>query len=442
MLTFFVKMSCSTNKRFRSETTVKMNEGQLSTTDNRELLSTDQLLSGLDAQIKIESEAQKSEGWTRWAMWGAIATLIWVSTDLWNQKDMNLARMATVFILSFIIWKFIETAAWCLLPSTNLNIGPTKYRPSAETLNPFRPFLAVSTGQYVFVIGTLAYFDYWNQWVLLIYSIPATLSGALLIVSSKVALGFPSTLSSKHVFNAVSVFQLTLLGLAAIQMWIQIYPMRPAYTLADIRLGFAVTAIFFLVSRLVIALSSEHQLSKLVQLRQHVAFGRIKQPEAERKVEELLEGVTLEKLFQPLIKAINKEASKLHGLLDVTNTNLNNVDEQLNSPTPSPQAVLRELDKMGNPPTMIVRQLKLNKRAWAKFAGQAIAFGLISRESKKEILAIIEKVRLPLVETGKNLNACYKRFYELKREASETAQASHQLGSTVGDGDPTKKIET
>lgn len=418
-----------------------MNEGQLSTTGNREPLNTDQLLNALDAQIKIESDAQKSEGWTRWAMWGAIAALIWVSTDLWNQSGMNLAQMATVFILSFITWKFIETGAWCLLPSTNLNIGPTRYRPSAETLNPFRPFLAVSTGQYVIVIGTLAYFDHWNQWVFLIYSIPAALFGALLLVSSKAALGFPSKVSSKHVFDVVSVIQLTLLGLAAIQMWIQIYPTRSAYTLADIRLGFALTAIFFLISRLVIALSSEHQLSKLAQLRQHVAFGRVKQPEAEIKVEELLEGVTLEKLFQPLIRAINEEASKLHGLLDATNKELDKADEQLNSSTPSPHAVLRELDKMGNPPTKIDQQLKLNKSAWTKFAGQAVVFALLSRESKMEVTAIIEKVRLPLVETDKNLNACYKRFYELKKEASEAAQASHQLGSTVGDGDPAKDIE-
>lgn len=418
-----------------------MNEGKLSTTDNREPLSTDQLLSALDTQIKIESETQKSEGWTRWAMWSAIAALIWVSTDLWNQENMNLARMTTVFILSFIIWKFIEAAAWCLLPSTNLNIGPMRYRPSAETLHPFRPFLAVSTGQYVFVIGTLAYFDYLNQWVLLIYSIPAALFGALLIVSSKAALGFPSKLSSKHVFDAVGAFQLTLLGLAAIQMWIQICPARSAYTLADIRLGLALTAIFFLISRLVIALSSEHQLSKLAQLRQHVAFGHIKQPEAEIKVEELLEGVTLEKLFQPLIKAINEEASKLHRLLDVTNKELDKADAQLNSPTSSPHAVLRELDKIGNPPTMIGRQLKLNKSAWAKFAGQAVVFALLSRESKKEVLAIIEKVRLPLVETDKILNACYKRFYELKKEASEAAQAAQQLGSAVGDGDPTREME-
>lgn len=418
-----------------------MNEGQLSTKDNREPLSTDQLLSALDAQIKIESEAQKGEGWTRWAMWGAIAALIWVSTDLWNQSDMNLARMATVFILSFITWKFVETGAWCLLPSTNLNIGPTKYRPSAETLNPFRPFLAVSTGQYVIVIGALAYFHYWNQWVLQIYSIPAALFGALLLISSKAALGFPSKLNSKHVFDAVGAFQLTLLGLAAIQMWIQIYPTRSLYTLADIRLGFALTAIFFLISRLVIALSSEHQLSKLGQLRQHVAFARIKQPEAEIKVEELLEGVTLEKLFQPLIKAIDEEVSKLHGFLDATNKELDKADEQLNSATPSPHAVLRELDKMGNPPTKIDQQLKWNKSAWTKFAGQAVVFALLSRESKKEVQAIIEKVRLPLVETDKNLNACYKRFYELKKEASDAAQASHQLGSSVADGDSTKEIE-
>jgi hypothetical protein len=74
-------------------------------------------------------------------------------------------------------------------------------------------------------------------------------------------------------------------------------------------------------------------------------------------------------------------------------------------------------DKMGNPPTTIDQQLKFNKNVWTKFAGQAVVFALLSHESKREVLAIIEKVRLPLVETDKNLNGCYKRFYELKKRS-------------------------
>jgi hypothetical protein len=57
-------------------------------------LTMEKLLAALDAQIKFITDSQRNEGLTRWAMWGALAGLVWVVRS-WS---MSLYREQPPFI--------------------------------------------------------------------------------------------------------------------------------------------------------------------------------------------------------------------------------------------------------------------------------------------------------------------------------------------------------
>ena len=130
-------------------------------------LNREELLSALDTQIKFEADSQRNEGWTRWAIWGAIAAHVWIGTDLWVQPGLNISRMVSLALMMLILWKLVAAGYWILLPTSRIQVGPTRFRTAADTLHPLRPELAVGFSQYLLVIVALIYFQIAGQWFLL-----------------------------------------------------------------------------------------------------------------------------------------------------------------------------------------------------------------------------------------------------------------------------------
>ena len=187
--------------------------GQLPAPEQPKLTRED-LLSALDTQIKFEADSQRNEGWTRWAIWGAIAGLVWVGTDLWVQPGLNILRMVSVSLLIFVLWKFVAEGIWVLLPTTRIEVSQTRFRPAADALHPLRPELAVAVAQYLLVIGALAAFKISGQWFLLTYALVGFGGAAFMLCFGRIFIGFPEIVSLRATINVASFVQLTCLAWA------------------------------------------------------------------------------------------------------------------------------------------------------------------------------------------------------------------------------------
>lgn len=391
---------------------------QLSTPNKTPIVSAQQLLDALDTQIKFEAESQRNEGWTRWAIWGAIAALVWIGTDLWWQPSLSVPRMVGLSLLVFVLWKFLEEGIWVLLPTARIEVGPTRFWLAADTIHPLRPTMAITAAQYLLVISALTVFKFPGQWFLWTYALVAFGFSAIMLCFGTRAIGVPARISPKAAINVGTYIQLVCLAGAGWQIAMVIYPNYGGYSLADVRLSLVLNAGTFLISRLVVAVSSEHRLSKLTQLRQHLAFGRISLPDACERTEALLTGVTLEKLFSPLVQPILDERAKLQARLAEAKRALDKADGLMEE---RPEEALRLLDLMGSPPSVVAQQLKQNKWAWGRFAGQAIGFAFFSKESKSEVKMITDGIRTQLADVDIKLNECYHRYNSLKAEACRLA---------------------
>lgn len=388
-------------------------------------LSEQQLLAALDTEIKFVADSQRNEGWTRWAIWGATAALVWIATDLWGQPSLALPQMVAVALLVFVIWKFFQEIISALLPSARIDIGPVRFRRSADIAHPLRPAIAVAILQYLLIIAALAFFKIAGQRFLWAYALTAFGISAVMLCSSAMIAGVPTRVSIRTTINVLTLIQLLWLAAAGWQLGTLIYADYRTYSLADVRFAFVLNAGAFLISRLVVAASSEHLLGKLTELRQHIAFGRMRLDDANIKTEELLTGITLAELLKPLVRAIYEEEAKLQQLLADANRVLDKAKAEMVEQRP--QEALRLLDSMGSPPTAVVQQLKRNKRAWGRFAGQAFVFALYSKESRPEIKAVTDEVKKYLEDVNTKLKACFDRYNSLKTEAYRSASVTEPL---------------
>lgn len=387
-------------------------------------LKKEELLSALDTQIKFEADSQRNEGWTHWAIWGAIAALIWIATDLWVQPGLEISRMVIVSLLIFVSWKFLEAIIWALLPSSHIVINSVRFRPSADTIHPLRPAIAVAVVQYALILSALGYFNMWSLCFLWAYAIVAFLGCSSMLIFDRLTIGFPEQVKTTTIINGMVFLQLICLFCTGFQIVRFAITSWATFSQADFRFALVLNSGTFLISKLVTANSTEHLLSKLTQLRQHLAFGRIPLKDAIEKSEELLTGITLEKLLRPLVNAINQEEAKLQKILLAANRSLDEANEMMNTSGQGSQEAIRLLDRMGAPPTAVADQLIENKRAWTRFAGQAVGIAIYSQESREEIKMTSQKIREKLVDVDAKLNACYTRYNELKKEACGLVAAS------------------
>ena len=208
-------------------------------------LTVEQLLGALDTQIKFESDSQRNEGWTRWAIWGAIATLVWITSGLWAQSGFDISRAAIASLLLFVLWKFLEELKWILLPNSRMEIGvcPTRFLPAADAIHPLRPEIMVTLIQYILIIGALAYFKLWGQWILWVYATIAFIGALVMLFSGWLLIGFPGKVSIGNIIKGLTGLQLACLATSGLQISKTIYPDVSNFSLADVRFALAANAI-------------------------------------------------------------------------------------------------------------------------------------------------------------------------------------------------------
>lgn len=419
-----------------------MNEGatdpipQPSAADNRgeaddsaKSLSRDQLLDALDTQIKYEGERQRSDGWTRWALWGALGAFVWIATELCASPTLNYARMMHWALLFFVLWKVIDEVRWLLFPRTGVLPSPGRYWRSEDVVVPLRPKVAVSAAQYLLVLLAILGFAVPNQWFLGLYSCLALASSITAFFYERFFEGLPVPEKVIRPVSFLTYFQIAWLGVAGWQLAAVIYSGLEAYVIEEIRLALLVNAAAQLIIQLITLAATEHRLGKLIKLRQDFAFGRVALQDAKVHAEAVLRGATLAEIFRPLEQSVLEEAAKLSSRLAGTGQQLDQIAEELEGSPAQRAEALRSLDRMGSPPSSVREQLERNKRAWRRFAGHALAFALYVKESKPEVQALTARLRDKLTGLNDELKKCLDRYSSMRREACNQAE-----GTTAGKG--------
>lgn len=400
---------------------------------NQDSLTSEQLVGALDAQIKFVTDSQRNEGWTRWAIWGALAALVWIATDLITRTDLAMHRAVLASCAVFVLWTLLENLVKILSPSARMHVGPARFLLFTDATSAYRPELTASGLRHLLILIALIYFRFPGQWLLWIYTIAALMVGLLIVFCGMTSVAMPVRLNLRTTFSILTAVQIAFLSAAGWQIISLIRVDLSSYSLADVRLALVLNAGSYLIIRLATATSSEHLLSQLIQLRQHVAFARLPFLQAKQQSESLLSGLELTDVLNPLVESIRKEGKELEPLvirfqelINETHTRIsamreNHYDEAQNSSIFA--ETLQILDEVEKQRARIFRKFKSLIRAKNRFDLCAIVISFYSSESRQEAKAIMDIVLAEFLVEKKRVVEAFQQHASLKAEANRVGQS-------------------
>lgn len=396
-------------------------------------LTREELLSALDAQIKYITDERRSAGWTRWAIWGALATLTWLATDLFNRPELSLPPTILLAIGIFALWRLLEMVVTLFSPSTRASIAPTRFRIFAEVISSARLELLVSGVRYLLIIFALAWFGFHHVTLMWMYAVAALLFNGGVFAYGFLPLAFPTKHQSRVIFENLPAFIAmgVLLG-ALIQVALELKQFTPGLNLSEVRLAFVFNAVAHLFNWLASDTSAAPLLEQLKQIRQDLAFGRIPLDEAARHADVALTGLKLtEALHPPVSTALTRTTelqSLLSGLKDLTNDANNLVaamrenDHEHQENGERGAKLMRLLDRLDQELNGVTAKKAELQSAVARLQISSQIIVMFSPESKSEVQSITAKVASAIVEARNEEANSTKQIASLKNAANALTQ--------------------
>lgn len=383
------------------------------------------LLSALDAQIKFVSEAQRNEGWTRWAIYGALAAMLWHSTELVTHQDFALSRAVLVAFAVFILWSVLESLTRLILPASRvLSAAPIRFHLWTDLVSIIRPGVVASALRQVLILIALIVFHFPDQWPLWTYSILSLAGDLMIFVPGMSNLTFPSRLGMRAAFTLATLIPLAWLIFAGVHVARLIQNDLSAFTLADVRFALLMNAGAYLLIRLATQTSSNHVLDELTELRQQLAFDRITASAAMRQAESLLTGLRLADALNPSVEHVLKESRELTEMVNRATEVLNQL--RTTEFTGDKHAIadrVRRLDELEVEERRLTARLKALVRTRSRFQIRALCIALYSRESLPELKPPAQKVQDAFAQGNKGVAEFRQQFAALKQQVHDLTKS-------------------
>ncbi|HWY29366.1 MAG TPA: hypothetical protein VNX46_01345, partial [Candidatus Acidoferrum sp.] len=400
-----------------------------SSTNGLTKLTKDDLLSALDAQITFITAERRSAGWTRWAIWGALATLTWLGTDLFNHPELSSPPTTLLALGIFVLWRLLEMVAAMFSPSTRASIAPNRFRVFAEVISAVRLELVVSVARYVLILFALVWFGFERVTLLWVYAVAALLFNGGVFAYGILPLAFPTKHKSRVIFENLPTFVAmgVLLG-ALIQIAVELKHFSPGLNLAEVRLAIIFNAVAHLFNWLASDTSAAPLLEHLKQVRQDLAFGRISLDEATRHADVTLSGLKLTEALHPAVSAALTKAGELQGLLsclkeltveaDKVLADIRQDDQEYQVNGERGARLMRLLDQLDQGLAGVSAKKTELQNAVVKLQISSQLIVLFSPESKSEVESITAKVAKAIVEARKEEVTSTQQIASLKTAAN------------------------
>jgi hypothetical protein len=400
-------------------------------------LTCDRLLSALDAEIKFVAGAQSNEGWTRWAIWGALGALAWIATELIADEDLSMSRAAFLAISFFVVWSLAETVVGVLSPSARMHAGVPRFRLLTDFIGTLRPELTASGLRQCLVLAGLVYFQFTGLWPLWLYATVSLCTLVLVFVCGMTSMALPTNINLGAAFNITTGIQIAALAIICAMLVPSIQNDWGNYSLEEVRLALILNAGSYLLIRLATATSSEHLLSQLTQLRQHLAFGRMSVSDANQRAESLLTGLKLSDVLHPLAEAVRTEVDSLKPQIGAYEKAINELESKLVDVRGVALSeaqknalfaeALRRIDALDQQFAEISRESRGVRKARSRYDWSAIVIFVYSPASRREAKEFAERVRNEHLAAIKILDECHQKHVRQKNEVNQLNRNSQFL---------------
>lgn len=277
----------------------------------RQNLKTENVLHILDAEINQILSEVKFPGWTTWAIYGAIATVIWLLFHQIEASKINTIIVKVLLLVFFLIFDFISVIKVLLSPKDYNERQRNRFYQSR-----------------IFANNRLELF------VMLLLSL-----GLLIIAKTINLLNLPYPYLIIGIYSVLSIIYMLVLILSFLKFPISAFPQSSAYILiipvvllsailasiygcismiynqvniSDIKVASLIFALCYLIILLTKRTHNTPLLSTLINIRRDLAFDQISVENAVQQADIALTGLTMSDILQ-------EDVQKILGLIEKMN---------------------------------------------------------------------------------------------------------------------------
>lgn len=260
----------------------------------------------LDAEIESLRDEIRRPGWTRWALTGALAALVWVLISLIEQGDYSVEAVTSLLlVISFLMYSYALIAAL-------VSPGLPSQRPKARIISTHEisgsmPVIILIVVQLAFLTAVIQHLSMELGGVATRISLAAisllwfSALGMLAIVATR----FPMPLNPRHRVNIVILLIGIVLMLLSAWYHVRFLWISPGgATACDIRLALVIAAIFYLFAKLITVPGGAITLDVLTTIRREFLRERIELETAIQQVDIALAGMRASDLLEGYIAKV------------------------------------------------------------------------------------------------------------------------------------------
>lgn len=230
----------------------------------------------LNSEINSLHDEIQRPGWTKWAILGAISTLVWLLLHS-IESDSYLSRNITAFLLIIFLTEYIYLL---IVSSFSTKYGETKGRfLPYNIMSSSRPLILSMTGQFIFIIFAVRQFsgDVPSIVTLTTYVLFSFFIAQCVLVFILFTIKFPFPtfsrgLKQRKIINSI------LAVIIAILIWQYItyfLASNSIITVSNIRLALLIAAIFYLIRMLLTSKRGNFILQSLIKTRRELTLDEI-----------------------------------------------------------------------------------------------------------------------------------------------------------------------
>jgi hypothetical protein len=282
----------------------------------------DRVLAELDFEInQITSEHQRP-GWTTWAIYGSLVTLLWLLADQFDKEDLDLIRVAQFFLILSLLLEIVRQLHR-FLPVVKIAELKPKRDPSPRFISIVKGFsisgLLLHALRFVSITTLILFLAIKVPWpvtgILLLYYGTYTLFVLIAVVTMYV-----TDLASLHIkpratqditkkrYYTVWSCAIVALSIGSVFHLSSVFAYYvPGESSTDLRTAGLLLLITFLVPLVPEESKNRPLLLRLREIRRELAFGLIDLEEAVHQADSALAGIPVDEMLGELVKEVSDE---------------------------------------------------------------------------------------------------------------------------------------
>lgn len=265
------------------------------------------LLHLLDSEINQIVYQEKKPGWTTWVLYASIATLFWILLVQLDPLTFNLSNVLILLLVLSLITDLIKILPEIFTLTGESPLRDTRFFYISRVFEGERLFLFLLALRFLIILLLIQKFSYvlnnYSYTLISVLYFFYTLLFVILLILSFLKIPLPSASGKQNKLKLLLMLLPFLMTIYTLSHY-YFYLKNNTPSINDLKIGFIVTALIYLIILLSSRKSNTPLLSSLIAIRRNFSLNKISYEEAIKQTDIALLGLQINDVLQGNVKRI------------------------------------------------------------------------------------------------------------------------------------------